>query len=88
MRQDFTSLVYMVNGIAIRDARAEEKRLDNLLLEKWRKDYSKMVGFVRARMSLSFVRGNTLLLRGQRGNQRLMGRIPVWECSVWRTYCM
>ena len=65
-----------------RDSRAEEKRLYTLLAEKGQRDYSKMVGFVRARMSLSVVRGNTLLVRGQRGNQGMMGRIPVLECGA------
>ena len=78
MRQDCTPLVYTVEDMEGKDASAEEKRLDTLLVEKWRREYSKMVGFVWAWMSLSVVKGNTLLIIVQRGNRRLMGRRPVW----------
>ena len=64
MRRYFTPLVYTSDGMAGRDSRAEEKRLYTLLAEKGQREYSKMVGFVRARMSLSVVRGNTLLVEG------------------------
>ena len=47
-------------------ARAFEKRVASLLAVKWRRHYCKMVGFVRARMSLTVVCGVTLKLRGSR----------------------
>ena len=37
MRRDFTPLVYVVGGMAGRDAREAEKRLSTLLEEKWRR---------------------------------------------------
>ena len=43
MRWDCTPLVYMVDDMEGGDASAEEKRLDTLLAEKWRREYSKMV---------------------------------------------
>ena len=39
-----------------------------LLSYKLKREYSKMCGFVRARMSLAIVRCNSLLFRGPREN--------------------
>ena len=65
-RKSFTPLVYSVDGLACKEARAFEKRVASLLASKWERQYSEMVGFVRARMSLAIVRSNTRLLRGAR----------------------
>ena len=65
MRQDFTSLVYTVDGMAGRYAREGEKRLLELLAKKLRKEYSDMVVFIRTRMSPSVFCSNKLMLRGQ-----------------------
>ena len=65
-RKSFTPLVYSVDGMACKEARAFEKRVASLLASKWERRYSEMVGFVRARMSLAIVRSNTRLLRGAR----------------------
>ena len=72
----------MVNGMDGRDARATEKKLENMLAENWWRDYSEMSGFVQARISLLLVRSNTLLLSRQSGNQVLMGGRPIWECGA------
>ena len=72
MRRDFIPFFYMVYGMAGRDPREAEKRLDTLLAEKWQREYSKMVEFVKVKMSLSVVRSNALLLRGHWGNQGLI----------------
>ena len=56
----------MVNVIAAKEVRAFEKRIASLLAVKWRRHYSEMVGFVRARMALNVVRGVTLKVRGSR----------------------
>ena len=61
-----------------RYARAAEKRLDNIMVEKLQREYSKMVGFERVWVSLSVVRINTLILIGHQGNRGMMGRMPVW----------
>ena len=37
MRRDFKPLVYKVYGMAGRDTRAAEKRLEKLLKEKWQR---------------------------------------------------
>ena len=79
MRRDLTPLVYTVDDMLERDTRVAEKRLGTLMAEKWRREYSKMVGFVRVWMSLSVVRANTLILVGEWGNRGLMGRGPVCD---------
>ena len=68
-RKSFTPLVYSVDGMACKEARAFEKRVASLLASKWERRYSEMVGFVRARMSLAIVRSNTRLLHEARTSQ-------------------
>ena len=63
-RRSFTPLVYSVDGLACKEARAFERRIAGLLATKWDRRYSEMAGFVRARMSLAIVRSKTMLLRG------------------------
>ena len=63
-RRSFAPLIYSVDGMAAKEARAFKKRVASLLIVKWRPHYSEMVGFVRACMSLAVVRGFTLKLRG------------------------
>ena len=65
-RRSFVPLVYSVDGMACREAHAYEKRVASLLVTKWDWWYSKMVGFVRGRMSLAVIRSNTMMLRGVR----------------------
>eukprot|EP00956_Cyclotella_meneghiniana_P033352 scaffold95206_cov68-Cyclotella_meneghiniana.AAC.1 len=66
MRRDFTPLVYSVDGMAGRETKQAERRVASLLAHKWKKEYSEMVGYVRARMALAVVRSNSLLMRGSR----------------------
>ena len=65
-RRSFIPLVYSVDGMACKEARAWEKRIASLLANKHDRQYSEMVGFVRSRMSLAIIRSNTMLLRGAR----------------------
>ena len=65
-RRTFAPLVYSVDGMACKEALAFEKRVASLMASKHEQRYSEMVGFVRARMSLSVIRSNTLMLRGAR----------------------
>ena len=57
-------MVYYANRIPRVEALAAQKRLATLLSYKMKREYYKMRGFVRARMSLEIVRSNSLLLRG------------------------
>jgi hypothetical protein len=68
-RKDFVPLVYSVDGISGREAKSAERRLASALAWKWKRHYSEMCGYVRARMALSVVRANTLLIRGSRVRQ-------------------
>lgn len=65
-RKDFVPLVYSVDGVTGREAKSAERRLASALAWKWKRHYSEMCGFVRARMALAVVRANTLLLRSSR----------------------
>ena len=58
-------MVYSANGIPGAEAIAAQKRLAALLSYKLKQEYSKMCGFVQARMSLAIWRSNSLLLRGR-----------------------
>ncbi len=69
-RRSFTPLVYSVDGLPCKEARAFERRVASLLASKWDRAYSEMVGFVCTRMSVAVVRSNTLLLRGARAHGR------------------
>ncbi|KAL7530323.1 hypothetical protein ACHAXR_003422, partial [Thalassiosira sp. AJA248-18] len=51
MRKDFTPLVYSVDGIAGREAKNVERRIATILSDKWQRSYSKMVQYVRVRIS-------------------------------------
>ena len=65
-RRDFTPMIYSVDGMADKHARAAEKRIAGILVAKWTQQYSQMTSFIRTRMCLAIVRSNTLLLRGDR----------------------
>ena len=71
-RRSFTALVYSVDGLACKEAKAFERRVASLLASKWDRRYSEMVSFVRTRMSIAIVRSNTLLLRGARNHGQAM----------------
>ena len=87
-RRDFTPLVYSVDGLAGREARAAEKRLAYHLSAKWKKDYPTMVHYVRVRMALSVVKANSLLIRGSRERQRprrpyISDRFAMYDWQTW-----
>ena len=69
-RRSFMPLVYLVDGLACKEARAFEKRVASLLASKWERTYSKMAGFVKSRMTLAIIRSNTMLLRGACSSRR------------------
>ena len=69
-RRSFTPVVYSVDGMACKEAKAFEKRIACLLAEKWDCPYSELVGYVRGRMGMALIRSNTVLLRGTRVHKR------------------
>jgi hypothetical protein len=50
--------------------RAAERRMASRLAWKWKREYSKMVGYVRTRMSLAVIRSNTLMWQGSRTRRK------------------
>ncbi len=65
-RWNFTPMIYSVDGMADKNARAAKRRIAGMLAAKWTWQYSQMACFVRTRMCLAVVRSNTLLLQGDR----------------------
>ena len=61
-RRSFAPLVYSVDGMAAKEAKAFEKCVASLLAVNLRRHYRELVGFVRAHMSLAVVRGVSLKL--------------------------
>ncbi len=59
-------MIYSVDGMADKHARAAEKQIAGILAAKWTRQYSQMASFVRNWMCLAIVQSNTLLLRGDR----------------------
>ncbi len=53
--QDFTPMIYLVNGMADKHARAAEKRIAGILAAKCTQQYSQMASFVRIWMCLAIV---------------------------------
>ena len=87
-RRDFTPMVYSVDGLAGREAKAAEKRLAGHLSAKWKKEYSTMVHYVRVRMAISVVKANSLLIRGSRERQRprrpyILDRYAMYDWQTW-----
>merc|ERR1711966_352609 len=64
--RSFMALVYSVDGIAGKSARAYKKQIAILLADKRSREYSSVAGWVKARMALAVVHSNTLLLRDSR----------------------
>ncbi|KAL7503627.1 hypothetical protein ACHAXN_001389 [Cyclotella atomus] len=86
-RRDFTPLVYSVDGMSGRETRQAERKIASALSHKWHREYSEMVAFVRARMALSVVRSNSMLLRGsrtRRSRQPLIDKGAAME--GWQTW--
>ena len=52
-RLHFPPLVYSVDGMEGKEAKAARKRLASKLAEKWHKEYSQVCGFLRARLSVA-----------------------------------
>ncbi len=53
--QDFTPMMYLVDSMADKHARAAEKRIAGILVAKWTQQYSQMASFVRTWMCLAIV---------------------------------
>ena len=69
-RRGFMPLVYSVDGMACKEAKAYEKRIVSLIAKKWDRPYIAMVGYVSLRMGMAVIRSTTMMLRGARSNKQ------------------
>ena len=69
-------MVYSAYRILRAEVLAAQNRLSALLSCKLKREYSKMCGFVRERISLSIVRSNSLLLRGPCEKEARIQQLP------------
>ena len=69
-------MVYSSDGILGTETVAAQQRLDSLLSNNLKQEYSEKCDFVRARMSLAIVRSNTLLLLGARDKGEYIRQRP------------
>ena len=65
-QRTFTPLVFSVDGLMGKEAKAAVKRLASLLAVKWSAEYSYVCGYLRARLSLALVRATGRCLRAER----------------------
>jgi hypothetical protein len=77
-RRHFTPLVFSVDGMMGKEARAASRRVSSLLAAKWNQPYSQVCGYVNTRQALALVRSTSLCLRGSREASARI-RAPAWE---------
>jgi hypothetical protein len=76
----FSPFVASTDGLLGKESRTLLKKLSALLAEKWEKPYSKICGYVNARMSIAMVRATHLCLRDSRiPTSQMSNRRPQWE---------
>ena len=75
-RRPFTTMVYSLDIIPGVEALDSHKSLAALLSFKLNREYLKMCGFVRARVSLRIMRSNSLLLRGPQDKEESIQQRP------------
>ena len=65
-RQDFTPLVFSVDGLRATEAKAASKHCAKLIARKWNRTFSQVSGFVRSRLCIASVRSASMCIRGSR----------------------
>ena len=65
----FTPLVYSVDGLEGKEARAARRRLASHLADKWDQKYSIVSNFIRSRLSIALARSLSRCLRGTRNTK-------------------
>ena len=80
-RRTFTPLVFSVDGLLGKEAKAASKRLASSLVGKWKRSYSEICGFVRSRISFALVRSSSRCLRGDR-NPTKRFHTPIWDSGT------
>ena len=72
-------MVYSVDGILKTEAIAAHKCLALMLINKMKREYSDMCGFVQAIIPLAIARSNNLLLCGARYKDAYIRQLPNLE---------
>jgi hypothetical protein len=65
-RRDFTPYVLSVDGMLATEAKELNKRLAGKIANRWKTTYSKVCGWVNARISIATLRATHICLRGSR----------------------
>ena len=81
-RRTFTPLVFSIDGLLGKEAKAATKRLASSLAAKWKRSYSEVCGFVRSRISLlALIRSSSRCLRADR-NPSHRFHPPIWDSGT------
>jgi hypothetical protein len=80
-RRTFTPLVFSVDGLLGKEAKAASKRLATSLASKWKRSYSEICGFIRSRLSIALLRSSSRCLRADR-NPTNRFRPPIWDSGT------
>ena len=77
---NFTPLVFSTDGMMGKEAQAFTKRLAHHLTLRWRRPYSRVLGYMKVRLSIACVRATHRTLRGSRTPVRDVGYpVPSFE---------
>ena len=89
MHASFTPVVFTVDGAIGNEAKTLVATIANSLSEKWDKNYSKVMGWLRTRLSFALLRATVWCLRGSRRTWRSMrdrledgGALPLMHSGV------
>ena len=77
-RKHFTPLVFSVDGIAGKESTAAMRRLASQLSQRWKRTYSEVCGFVRARLTLALAKSASRCLQWDCHPIHRMPQIP-WD---------
>jgi hypothetical protein len=80
-RRTFTPLVFSVDGLLGKEAKATSKRLASSLAAKWKRSYSEICGFIRSRLSIALLRSSRRCLSADR-NPTHRFHPPIWDSGT------
>ena len=71
----FTPMVFLTNGGAGPEANKHHKRIAQLMAERRKEEYSKVLAYIRRRVSFNLMKSVLTALRGVRGKRREQHRV-------------
>jgi hypothetical protein len=80
-RRTFTPLVFSIDGLLGKEAKAASKRLASILAAKWKRSYSELCCFVRSRLSIALIRSSSRCIRADR-NPTQRFHPPIWDSGT------